>query len=57
MERAEEKAKKQKAAIAKMKADAIEKAKKDAALRIKLAGEKKKAEEIAEAKAFLKKKL
>ena len=32
----------------------IEKAKKDAALRIKLAGEKKKAEEIAEAKAFLK---
>jgi hypothetical protein len=57
MERAEEKAKKQKVAIAKMKADAIEKAKKDAALRIKLAGEKKKAEEIAEAKAFLKKKL
>lgn len=54
MERAEEKAKKQKVAIAKMKADAIEKAKKDAALRIKLAGEKKKAEEIAEAKAFLK---
>ena len=40
-----------------MKADAIEKAKKDAALRIKLAEDKRKAEEIAQAKELLKKKL
>ena len=40
-----------------MKADAIEKAKKDASLRLKLEEDKKKAEAIAEVKALMKEKL
>ena len=57
MERELEKAKKQQEAIARFKADQLEKAKKDAALRLKLEQEKKKAEDIAQAKELLKHKL
>ena len=57
MERELERAKKQQEAIAKFKADQLEKAKKDASLRMKLEQERKKAEDIAQAKELLKHKL
>lgn len=57
MEKALLKAKQQQEAIAKMKADAIEKAKMDAGIRMQLAEQNQKAAAIAEAKKLLSKKL